>query len=68
MALKQILKKQEEEIKRLKIDTISQVEEKKKVYEDLRKILEELKETREINVNLRTQLEEAKRIEEILKN
>jgi hypothetical protein len=69
MTLKQMLKKQEEskktqleekeeEIKRLKIDIISQAEEKKKVDE----------ETSEIIVNLKTQLEEEKRIEELLKN
>jgi hypothetical protein len=72
MALKQMLKEQEEskktqleekeeEIKRLKNEIISQAEEKKKVDDELRKILE-------VNVNLKTQIEEAKRIEELLKN
>jgi chromosome segregation ATPase len=83
MALKQLLKKQEgsettkqrtqleekeEEIKRLKNEIISQLEEKKKVDDELRKSLEDLKERKEINVNLKIQLEEAKRIEELLKN
>jgi hypothetical protein len=75
MTLKQMLKKQEEietkqgtqleekkeEIKRLKNEIISQAEEKKKVDDELSKILE-------VNVNLKTQIEEAKRIEELLKN
>jgi chromosome segregation ATPase len=72
MALKKMLKEQEEskktqleekeeEIKRLKNEIISQAEEKKKVDDELRKILE-------VNVNLKTQIEEAKRIEELLKN
>jgi hypothetical protein len=53
MALKKILMKQEEEIKKLNNDITSHVEEKKKVDDELRKSLEDLK----INVNLRTQLE-----------
>jgi hypothetical protein len=67
MALKQMLKEQEEskktqleekeeEIKRLKNET----EEKMKVNHELRKILE-------VNVNLKTKIEEAKIIEELLK-
>jgi predicted RNase H-like nuclease (RuvC/YqgF family) len=68
MALKQMLKKKEKEIKILKTGIISQVEEKKKVDDELRKILEEFKEKREIDINLRTQIEEAKRIEELMKN
>jgi hypothetical protein len=51
MALRKILMKQEEEIKRLNNDIISQAEEKKKVDDELRKILE-------VNVNLKTQIEE----------
>jgi hypothetical protein len=38
------LEQKEEEIKRLKNEIISQPEEKKKVYDELRKILEDLKE------------------------
>jgi hypothetical protein len=38
------LEQKEEEIKRLKNEIISQTKEKKKVYDDLRKILEDLKE------------------------
>jgi hypothetical protein len=68
MALKQMLKKQEEikqtqlgekeeEIKILK----NEIEEKKKVDDDPSKSLE-------VNVNLKTKIEEAKRIEELLKN
>jgi hypothetical protein len=64
MALKKILMKEEEEITKLKNDLNSQVEEKKKVDDKIRKLLEYLK----INVNLRTQLEESKRVEELLKN
>jgi chromosome segregation ATPase len=58
------LEEKEEEIKKLKNDLTTQVEERKKVDYELRKSLEDLK----INVNLRTQLEEAKRVEELLKN
>ena len=72
MALKQMLKEQEEikktqleekeeEIKILKNEIISQEKEKKNVDDEHRKSLE-------VNVNLKTQIEEAKRIEEILKN
>jgi hypothetical protein len=68
MALKKMLKEQEEskktqleekeeEIKRLK----NEIEEKKKVDDELSKSLE-------VNVNLKTKIEEAKRIEELLKN
>jgi hypothetical protein len=60
MELGKILMKQEKEIKRLNTNIIIQSEENKKVYDDLRKILE-------FNVNLKTQIKEAKRIQEILK-
>jgi hypothetical protein len=50
------LEEKEEEIKTLKNEILSQVEEKK-VDDELRKILE-------VNVNLKTQIEESKRIEE----
>ena len=50
------LEEKEEEITRLK----NEIEEKKKVDEELRKGLE-------VNVNLKTKIEEAKRIEELLK-
>jgi hypothetical protein len=61
MALKKILMKQEEEIKKLNNDITSQVEEKNKVEDELKKSIE-------VNVNMKTQIEEAKRIEELLKN
>jgi chromosome segregation ATPase len=72
MALKKMLKKQEEnkktqleekeeEIKRLKNEIISHAEGNKKVDVELSKILE-------VNVNIKTQIEEAKRVEELLKN
>jgi hypothetical protein len=55
--LRKILMKQEEDIKRIKTDIISQEEEKKKVDDEHRKILE-------FNVNIKTQIEESKRKEE----
>jgi hypothetical protein len=54
MALRQIHMKQEEEIKRLTTDIISQAEEKNKVDNEINKRLE-------VNVNLKTQIEEARR-------
>jgi hypothetical protein len=50
MELRQIIMKQGEEIKRLKTDIMNQAEEKKKVDDELRKILE-------LNVNSKTQIE-----------
>ena len=50
------LEEKEEEIKRLK----NEIKEKKKVDDELSKILE-------VKVNLKTKIEEAKRIEELLK-
>jgi hypothetical protein len=54
MALRKILMKQEEEIKRLKTDIISQAKENKKVDDEPSKILE-------VNVNMKTQIEKSKR-------
>jgi hypothetical protein len=55
------LEEKEEENKKLRNETISQAEEKKKVDVELRKILE-------VNVNINIQIEESKRLEELLMN
>jgi arginine deiminase len=55
VAVRQILMKQGEEIKRLKNDIMNQAEENKKVDDDISKILE-------VNVNLKTQIEKSKRL------
>jgi hypothetical protein len=68
MALKKMLKKQEEskktqlEEKEEEIKTLkNEIEEKKRVDGEIRKSIE-------VNINLKTKIEESKRIEELLKN